>query len=292
MTEENSYDIFISYRRDGGRDAARLLYKELEGRGYKCFFDFNSLRSGQFDEHIFEAIKSCRYFILMVTDGAFERCFKHDDWVRMEIEFALKNGKEIVPVAPSDNPQCFPAEIPEFMEHLRKCEVSELNMGKLFERSVDQIIEDRFSEEFKVGAGGKDVCAPEIKNATGIGGILAYALMPLTRYADFVGRSSRREFWLFMLLYCVLLGVVESLFGASFILSLLEADSGEVSVVSSIVSFALICPAIAVTVRRLHDTGKSGVWFLLLFIPIIGIIPLLYLLVQPSASTGRRLRLR
>ena len=36
------YDVFISYRRDGGRDAARLLYKELVGRGMKCFFDFNS----------------------------------------------------------------------------------------------------------------------------------------------------------------------------------------------------------------------------------------------------------
>jgi len=147
-SDETSYDVFISYRRDGGRDAARLLYKELAGRGLKCFFDFNSLRSGKFDDKIFEAIKGCRHFVLMVTDGAFERCDNSDDWVRTEIEFALKNEKDIIPVAPSDQQQCFPAGLPESMVELRRCEISELNMGKLFERSVDQIIEDRFDAKY------------------------------------------------------------------------------------------------------------------------------------------------
>ena len=143
-----TYDVFISYRRDGGRDAARLLYKELVGRGMKCFFDFNSLRSGKFDEKIFDAIRGCRHFVLMVTDGAFERCANADDWVRTEIEFALSNKKDIIPVAPSDQQQCFPPELPESMSELRSCEISELNMGKLFERSVDQIIEDRFDAKY------------------------------------------------------------------------------------------------------------------------------------------------
>ena len=143
-----TYDVFISYRRDGGRDAARLLYKELVGRGMKCFFDFNSLRSGKFDEKIFDAIRGCRHFVLMVTDGAFERCVNADDWVRTEIEFALSNKKDIIPVAPSDQQQCFPSELPESMSELRRCEISELNMGKLFERSVDQIIEDRFDAKY------------------------------------------------------------------------------------------------------------------------------------------------
>ena len=143
-----TYDVFISYRRDSGRDAARLLYKELVGRGMKCFFDFNSLRSGKFDEKIFDAIRGCRHFVLMVTDGAFERCVNADDWVRTEIEFALSNKKDIIPVAPSDQQQCFPSELPESMSELRRCEISELNMGKLFERSVDQIIEDRFDAKY------------------------------------------------------------------------------------------------------------------------------------------------
>ena len=76
------YDVFISYRRSGGRDKARLLYKELEGRGYKCFFDFNSLQNGEFDANIYKAIEGCCHFILMVTDNAFDRCKDSDDWVR------------------------------------------------------------------------------------------------------------------------------------------------------------------------------------------------------------------
>lgn len=146
--ESANYDVFISYRRDGGRDAARLLYKELVGRGMKCFFDFNSLRSGKFDEKIFDAIRGCRHFVLMVTDCAFERCVNDDDWVRTEIEFALSNKKDIIPIAPSDQQQCFPSELPESMTELRGYEISELNMGKLFERSVDQIVEDRFDAKY------------------------------------------------------------------------------------------------------------------------------------------------
>ena len=143
-----TYDVFISYRRSGGRDKARLLYKELESRGIKCFFDFNSLRSGLFDENIYKAIESCRYFVLMVTDGAFDRCVHPDDWVRMEVEYALKHSKEIVPIAPSDQLQCFPDGLPESLAVLKNRQISELNMGRLFEKSVDLIIEDRFSKEY------------------------------------------------------------------------------------------------------------------------------------------------
>lgn len=143
-----TYDVFISYRRSGGRDKARLLYKELESRGIKCFFDFNSLRSGMFDENIYKAIESCRYFVLMVTDGAFDRCVRPDDWVRMEVEYALKHSKEIVPIAPSDQLQCFPEVLPESMAVLKNRQISELNMGRLFEKSVDLIIEDRFGKEY------------------------------------------------------------------------------------------------------------------------------------------------
>ena len=152
-----NYDVFISYRRSGGRDVARLLYKELESRGIKCFFDFNSLRSGMFDENIYKAIESCRYFVLVVTDGAFDRCVRPDDWVRMEVEYALKHSKEIVPIAPSDQLQYFPEVLPESMAVLKNRQISELNMGRLFEKSVDLIIEDRFGKEYvSTHAGAKE----------------------------------------------------------------------------------------------------------------------------------------
>lgn len=46
MNETPKYEIFISYRRDGGVDYARMIYLELKGRGYNTFFDYNSLRDG------------------------------------------------------------------------------------------------------------------------------------------------------------------------------------------------------------------------------------------------------
>ena len=50
------YDVFISYRRITGANDARLLQQALKARGYEVFFDYDSLRDGQFDKRIFAAI--------------------------------------------------------------------------------------------------------------------------------------------------------------------------------------------------------------------------------------------
>ena len=141
--ERNTYDIFISYRRSGGAEYARMLYLELKARGYRCFFDYNSLRSGKFNEKIYEAIEQCSYFFLVLTDGALDRCQSPDDWVRHEIECALRNNKTVVPVAPSGARRSFPAVLPETLECIRNIQVSKLDVDDLFEKSIDKIIEDR-----------------------------------------------------------------------------------------------------------------------------------------------------
>lgn len=94
------YDVFISYRHKTGVDDARLLQQALKARGYEVFFDYDSLRVGKFNEKIFEAIDSAPVFILMLTQGALDGCANEGDWVRAEIEHALDNGRQIVPVAP------------------------------------------------------------------------------------------------------------------------------------------------------------------------------------------------
>lgn len=151
MNETPKYDLFISYRRDGGVDYARMIFLELKGRGYNAFFDYNSLRDGKFNEGIFKAIEECRYFILVLSSGSLDRCMSEDDWVRHEIEYALSENKVIIPVCPSGCMRGFPAKMPESFEPLRNLQISMLQMDDLFEKSFDKIVEDRFDAEFREG---------------------------------------------------------------------------------------------------------------------------------------------
>jgi uncharacterized membrane protein YhaH (DUF805 family) len=100
---------------------------------------------------------------------------------------------------------------------------------------------------------------------------MEWYLLPWKRFAEFSGRSRRKEYWMFTLFNIVIAIVL-------CILSLVLRESG-VGVIFSILSFiyslAALIPGLAVSVRRLHDTGKSG-WFLLLgLIPFVGPVILL-----------------
>lgn len=119
---------------------------------------------------------------------------------------------------------------------------------------------------------------------------MEYVLLPLKRYADFSGRSRRKEFWSYILAVWV----------ATFVLMYLDtalglggtatsySEGGSVGFNMSggwltiIFALAIIVPNIAVSVRRLHDVGKSG-WMLLIgLIPLVGWIYLLVQYVQPG----------
>lgn len=89
----------------------------------------------------------------------------------------------------------------------------------------------------------------------------------MSKYAMFSGRASRSEYWWFYL-FTVLLGWFASMVGAVVLGPMLG------SFFSLAVSIALMIPALAVFTRRLHDTGRSG-WWWLLSLTIIGIIPLI-----------------
>lgn len=93
----------------------------------------------------------------------------------------------------------------------------------------------------------------------------------LSKYATFTGRARRSEFWWFAL-FSVLLNIV---------VVVIDAVIGN-SVLGYIVTLALIIPWLAVTVRRLHDTGRSGWGVLIALIPIIGAIVLLVFECQDS----------
>jgi len=100
-------------------------------------------------------------------------------------------------------------------------------------------------------------------------------LAVLKNYAKFAGRAGRTEFWVFILINLVIeivLGLIDNKLG-------LVSSTGY-GVFSGIFSLAVFLPSIAVTVRRLHDTNRSGLWYLLIFVPIIGTIALIIFLVQ------------
>ncbi len=94
-------------------------------------------------------------------------------------------------------------------------------------------------------------------------------------YADFNGRARRKEFWMFYAMSMAVIIAISIVFGI--LASVL--DMPILMTLGSLVSLALFIPILGAMARRLHDTGKSG-WFMLVsFIPLIGGIWLLYLLI-------------
>jgi uncharacterized membrane protein YhaH (DUF805 family) len=100
----------------------------------------------------------------------------------------------------------------------------------------------------------------------------------LKKYAVFSGRARRKEYWFFVL-FNILISI-----GLSFI----DQATGTVNtetgygLLSGIYSLAVLIPSLAVLVRRLHDTDRSGWWVLIGLIPLIGWIVLLVFAVQDS----------
>ena len=92
-------DVFISYRRDGGYALARLLYECLHKENISAFLDLEELRSGPFNEKLYSAIESSENFVLVLPQNALDRCSSENDWLRLEIEHAIKHKKNIIFIA-------------------------------------------------------------------------------------------------------------------------------------------------------------------------------------------------
>jgi uncharacterized membrane protein YhaH (DUF805 family) len=113
---------------------------------------------------------------------------------------------------------------------------------------------------------------------------MEYMFMPLKRYAEFSGRSRRMEFWMWVLfqflLGCAFLIGIVSLAGSALLSGNAEqalATGGTAMVVIVLwllVSLAFFIPNLAVTVRRLHDTNRSGWWMMLYWGPYLAAIVL------------------
>lgn len=93
-----------------------------------------------------------------------------------------------------------------------------------------------------------------------------YYLDVLKNYVGFEGRARRKEYWMFALFNYLIITVLV-VFGML----------TKITFFSVIYYLAILVPALAVNIRRLHDIGKGGVWLLIAFIPLVGAIWLLVL---------------
>ena len=89
--------VFISYRRTN-LPWALAIYQHLTQHGYDVFFDYESIKSGDFEQFIFQNIKARAHFVVILTPSALERCSEPGDWLRREIETAIDEKRNIVPL--------------------------------------------------------------------------------------------------------------------------------------------------------------------------------------------------
>lgn len=107
---------------------------------------------------------------------------------------------------------------------------------------------------------------------------MKYYLEALKKYAVFSGRARRKEYWffaLFNLIFAIVAMFLDQAFGTVFTIQGVPIMYGFIYVAYALFTFL---PGLAVTVRRLHDVGKSGWFFFIVLIPVIGAIWLLVLM--------------
>jgi len=118
---------------------------------------------------------------------------------------------------------------------------------------------------------------------------MSWYLLVWRRFSEFEGRSRRKEFWMFMLVHCLIYSVIGVSLGLTPIFGTGEGENWLVALilVGCLYFLASGIPILALVSRRLQDTGRSPWWWLVSFVPIIGIlILLLFMAIQGDLETN------
>lgn len=135
---KNRKDSFVSYRRIGGADIARHVADNLKLHQRESFIDTRDMKSGKFDEQLIEAIKESPNFVLILSNGALDRCVEPGDYVRQEIEHAIKYNKNIISVMePSFK---FPSELPDSIKDISKYQCVQYTGIENFNQFMDEFL--------------------------------------------------------------------------------------------------------------------------------------------------------
>jgi uncharacterized membrane protein YhaH (DUF805 family) len=113
---------------------------------------------------------------------------------------------------------------------------------------------------------------------------LNWFLVVMKKYVVFSGRAHRREYWIFALVACL---IAIALFVVDIVTGTYDREAG-LGLATGIFLLVTLLPSIAVGVRRLHDTGKSGWWWLISVIPLAGPLILLVICAQPGEIGDNR----
>ncbi len=108
----------------------------------------------------------------------------------------------------------------------------------------------------------------------------------LRKYATFTGRARRQEYWMFVLvnvLISIVLGVIDGIMSG--VANGVSGSSNiNITVLGSLYSLLVLVPSLAVGVRRLHDTGRSGWWMLLALVPLVNLLLLVFFIQEGVAG--------
>ena len=114
---------------------------------------------------------------------------------------------------------------------------------------------------------------------------MEWATLPLKRYAEFTGRSRRKEYWMFVLLSIgiyIVASILDRIAGMNGMIA------GTYGPITALVALGLLVPSLAVSIRRLHDSDRSGWWLLLGLVPMVGeIIVLVFMVLEGTRGANR-----
>jgi len=94
----SGYRTFISYRREGGAETARAIREGLLKYRIKSFIDVDDLGSHYFDDRLLQAIEAIPNFLVILSPGCLKRCVNETDWLRREIEHAIRHERLVIPI--------------------------------------------------------------------------------------------------------------------------------------------------------------------------------------------------
>ena len=111
-------------------------------------------------------------------------------------------------------------------------------------------------------------------------------------YVKFDGRASRSAYWWWALFVFIIVGIVANVLDGVFGLQQFREFNGQMyaagGVISGIATLALLLPNLSVTIRRLHDTDRSGWWWFIVIFPVIGWIIYLYFMIARGTPGPNR----
>lgn len=189
------HQVFISYRREGGEAMAQLLHDRLSLKGFRVFYDIESLKSGPFDTKIYDTIEQCADFLLVLPAQALERCIYEEDWVRKEIAHALRLEKNIVPIMMRGF--TFPNDLPEDIAAIRMINGIAFDTMEYLEAKIDRICSLLTSSPSQNATSvpttpPRSIARPLIGNICSIGSNDENNCWPTGNYSSVINRDTHR----------------------------------------------------------------------------------------------------